>query len=98
MRNTSCHMSISLDGFVAGRDRAGTARLASGGGKFKAGTLPTSSPMTPMRPATGWTMSARAYVIGRNMFGATRGEWEEDWRGWWGDEPPYHAPLRTRIR
>src|SRR5205085_555232 len=29
----------------------------------------------------------------RNMFGPIRGEWSEDWRGWWGDEPPYHAPV-----
>jgi dihydrofolate reductase len=27
------------------------------------------------------------------MFGPIRGEWDEDWRGWWGDEPPYHAPV-----
>jgi dihydrofolate reductase len=27
------------------------------------------------------------------MFGPIRGEWEGDWRGWWGDEPPYHAPV-----
>ena len=30
---------------------------------------------------------------GRNMFGPIRGEWDEDWRGWWGPEPPYHAPV-----
>ncbi|HVS84740.1 MAG TPA: dihydrofolate reductase family protein, partial [Gaiellaceae bacterium] len=34
-----------------------------------------------------------AYVMGRNMFGPIRGEWTGDWRGWWGDEPPYHAPV-----
>ena len=34
-----------------------------------------------------------AYVMGRNMFGPIRGAWDEDWRGWWGDEPPYHAPV-----
>jgi dihydrofolate reductase len=27
------------------------------------------------------------------MFGPIRGEWDEDWRGWWGPEPPYHAPV-----
>jgi dihydrofolate reductase len=34
-------------------------------------------------------------VMGRNMFGPVRGGWEthDDWRGWWGDEPPYHAPV-----
>ena len=31
--------------------------------------------------------------MGRNMFGPIRGEWSGDWRGWWGDEPPYHAPV-----
>jgi dihydrofolate reductase len=31
--------------------------------------------------------------MGRNMFGPIRGAWDEDWRGWWGDEPPYHAPV-----
>ena len=31
--------------------------------------------------------------MGRNMFGPIRGSWDEDWRGWWGDEPPYHAPV-----
>ena len=34
-----------------------------------------------------------AYVMGRNMFGPIRGAWDEDWRGWWGSEPPYHAPV-----
>ena len=31
--------------------------------------------------------------MGRNMFGPVRGAWDEDCRGWWGDEPPYHAPV-----
>lgn len=38
-------------------------------------------------------LEARAYVMGRNMFGPVRGEWTGDWRGWWGPEPPYHAPV-----
>ena len=34
-----------------------------------------------------------AFVLGRNMFGPVRGEWpDESWKGWWGDNPPYHAP------
>lgn len=34
-----------------------------------------------------------AFILGRNMFGPIRGEWPDDaWKGWWGDEPPYHAP------
>ena len=38
-------------------------------------------------------LTARAYVMGRNMFTADRGEWDLDWHGWWGPEPPYHAPV-----
>ena len=34
-----------------------------------------------------------AYVMGRNMFGPIRGDWDEEWTGWWGPEPPYHAPV-----
>jgi dihydrofolate reductase len=35
-----------------------------------------------------------AWIMGRNMFGPVRGEWPDDsWKGWWGDEPPYHVPV-----
>ena len=35
-----------------------------------------------------------AWILGRNMFGPVRGPWPDDeWKGWWGDEPPYHAPV-----
>ena len=34
-----------------------------------------------------------AHVMGRNMFGPGRGAWDETWTGWWGPEPPYHAPV-----
>jgi len=34
-----------------------------------------------------------ATIMGRNMFGPVRGEWDRDWRGWWGDDPPYHGPV-----
>jgi dihydrofolate reductase len=34
-----------------------------------------------------------AFILGRNMFGPVRGPWpDESWKGWWGDDPPYHAP------
>lgn len=38
-------------------------------------------------------LHARAYIMGRHMFGPDRGEWDLDWRGWWGPEPPYHGPV-----
>ena len=35
-----------------------------------------------------------AWILGRNMFGPIRGPWPDDsWKGWWGDEPPYHTPV-----
>lgn len=35
-----------------------------------------------------------AWIMGRNMFGPVRGEWpDESWKGWWGDNPPYHVPV-----
>lgn len=38
-------------------------------------------------------VDAGAFIMGRNMFGPDRGDWDLDWRGWWGDEPPYHGPV-----
>lgn len=38
-------------------------------------------------------VDAGAFIMGRNMFSPGRGEWDLDWRGYWGDEPPYHAPV-----
>jgi len=35
-----------------------------------------------------------AWILGRNMFGPIRGPWPDDaWKGWWGEEPPYHVPV-----
>lgn len=43
--------------------------------------------------ARGGFGSLGAWILGRNMFGPVRGPWpDESWRGWWGDEPPYHVP------
>jgi len=34
-----------------------------------------------------------AWILGRNMFSPGRGAWDESWKGWWGDNPPYHVPV-----
>jgi dihydrofolate reductase len=92
---TTCHMSISVDGFVAGPDQSRDDPLGVGGMRlhewhFKADE-PGHDDDAAMRDDL---LAARgAYVMGRNMFGPVRGEWDEDWRGWWGEEPPYHAPV-----
>jgi dihydrofolate reductase len=38
-------------------------------------------------------LHARAYIMGRHMFGPDRGDWDLEWQGWWGSEPPYHASV-----
>jgi dihydrofolate reductase len=95
MSLTTCHMSISLDGFVAGPDQSPDDPLGVGGmalhqWHLRADELGSEADLA-MRDRL---LAPRgAYVMGRNMFGPIRGEWEGDWRGWWGDEPPYHAPV-----
>jgi dihydrofolate reductase len=86
-------MSISLDGFAAGPDQSRENPLGVGGRQvheWHLGEVTDEGDLT----AQSWLMRPRgAYVMGRNMFGPVRGAWDEDWRGWWGDEPPYHAPV-----
>ena len=94
MPDTTCHMSISLDGFVAGPDQSRENPLGKRGRELHAWHLGDERANAADATATDWLMRPRgAYVMGRNMFGPIRGEWDEDWRGWWGPEPPYHAPV-----
>ena len=92
MSKVTCDMSMSVDGFVAGPNQA--ADKPFGDGDVEA--LHRWMFVQPEENAAEIQAitSARAFVMGRNMFGPIRGEWEdEDWRGWWGDEPPYHGPV-----
>ena len=93
MTQTTCHMSISLDGFVAGPDQSRENPLGVGGMALHRWHL--DEPLHPADAAVrDMLLRPRgAYVMGRNMFGPVRGPWDEDWRGWWGKEPPYHAPV-----
>jgi dihydrofolate reductase len=94
MSDTTCHMSISLDGFVAGPDQSPDNPLGIGGRKLHDWHLGDPRANDADRTATDWLMRPRgAYVMGRNMFGPSRGEWDGNWSGWWGPEPPYHAPV-----
>jgi len=94
MADTTCHMSISLDGFVAGSDQRRDQPLGRRGGELHTWHMPGADVGEADRTAAGWLMRPRgAYVMGRNMFGPVRGAWDEDWQGWWGAEPPYHAPV-----
>jgi dihydrofolate reductase len=94
MPDTTCHMSISMDGFVAGPHQSRENPLGVGGLEVHRWHIGDERATEADEIATGWLMRPRgAYVMGRNMFGPIRGEWEDDWRGWWGPEPPYHAPV-----
>jgi dihydrofolate reductase len=85
-------MSMSLDGFVAGPDQSTDNPLGVGGMDLHYWHLRSEDPVD-IAFRESLLAPKGAYVMGRNMFGPVRGEWEGDWRGWWGDEPPYHAPV-----
>jgi dihydrofolate reductase len=94
MTDTTCHMSISLDGFVAGPDQSADDPLGKRGKELHGWHIGDPRATAADETAAGRLMRPRgAYVMGRNMFGPIRGPWDEDWRGWWGPEPPYHAPV-----
>src|SRR5690242_13696475 len=95
MPRVTSHMSMSLDGFVAGPDQSVDQPLGRGGMALHEWHLHADEPGfeagIPARDELLRPMGA--YVMGRNMFGPIRGPWDTDWRGWWGEEPPYHAPV-----
>ena len=94
MSHTTCHMSVSLDGFVAGPNQSRENPLGERGLELHGWHIGAERANDTDSIATGWLMRPRgAYIMGRNMFGPVRDEWKQDWRGWWGAEPPYHAPV-----
>lgn len=94
MSDTTCHLSVSLDGFAAGPDQSREHPLGRRGHDVHTWHIGDPRATEADELATSWLMRPRgAYVMGRNMFGPIRGDWDDNWRGWWGDEPPYHAPV-----
>ncbi|WEK13005.1 MAG: dihydrofolate reductase family protein [Candidatus Microbacterium phytovorans] len=94
MPDTTCHVSMSLDGFIAGPEQSLEQPLGARGMELHRWHLGDLRATAADAEASAWLGRPRgAYVMGRKMFGPVRGEWSEDWRGWWGDEPPYHAPV-----
>src|ERR1700689_2314291 len=93
MTPTTCHMTISLDGFVAGPDQSRDNPLGVRGLELHHWHLDEPIHEADARARDELMKPCGAYVMGRNMFGPVRGPWDVDWRGWWGDEPPYHAPV-----
>jgi dihydrofolate reductase len=95
---------VSLDGFSAGIEQSLSNPLGKHGTEIFQWFFPTRT-FCMMRGQEGGSTDvddefARrsmenfgAFILGRNMFGPVRGPWpDESWKGWWGDNPPYHAP------
>ena len=95
MTPITCHVSISLDGYLAGPDQSRDNPLGVGGPRLHDWHFRgTESGYEADVAARDDLLRPRgAYIMGRNMFGPVRGPWDEEWRGWWGEEPPYHAPV-----
>jgi dihydrofolate reductase len=97
--------SLSLDGYGAGPNQDRDNPLGVGGTALHEWAFATRTFRRMFGTEGGSTgtddeFAARgfadigAWILGRNMFGPVRGPWPDDsWKGWWGDEPPYHVPV-----
>ena len=96
---------MSLDGFSAGTDQSLQDPLGVRGPEIMEWFFPTHTFRTMVGRGEGEKgidnsmaeasfKNVGANILGRNMFGPIRGAWpDETWKGWWGDEPPYHTPV-----
>ncbi len=90
MSIVTCGIAVSADGFVAGPDQSLENPLGVGGKRLHRWQFEQAEQHVVEQEAL---VSAGAYVMGRNMFAPGRGPWDEAWEGWWGEDPPYHAPV-----
>jgi dihydrofolate reductase len=106
MSKLRIHITMSLDGYVAGPDQSLDEPLGKGGEALHEWIVATRSwrerhgldggveTGLDDEQASAWSENLGAVIMGRNMFGPVRGPWpDDDWRGWWGDDPPYHTPV-----
>ena len=90
MTKVTCDSGVSLDGFSAGPDQSLDDPLGKGAERIHRWMFEEPEANKAERDAI---VEAGAYIMGRHMFCPDRGEWDLDWRGWWGEDPPYHAPV-----
>jgi dihydrofolate reductase len=93
MTLVTAHVSISLDGFLAGPDQSEDQPLGVDGRRVHEWHIGDDVHPDDASAIDDLMRTRGAVIMGRNMFGPVRGPWTGDWRGWWGDEPPYHAPV-----
>ncbi|KAA0085376.1 dihydrofolate reductase [Mycolicibacterium sp. P9-64] len=95
MTRTNLSMSISADGYVAGPNQSEEHPLGIGGIDLHGWHIGPAKDHPVNQQVVAEMMDGMgATIMGRNMFGPIRGEWgDSDWRGWWGDVPPYGCPV-----
>jgi dihydrofolate reductase len=99
------NFSISLDGYGTGAGQSLQAPFGHAGTKLHQWFFPTRT-FRAMQGESGgstgvddafaslWASGVGAEIMGRNKFGPQRGPWaDEEWKGWWGDDPPFHSPV-----
>ena len=106
-----CCLSMSIDGYSAGPGQSLENPLGVGGPALHQWVFPTRSFRTMHGGAQDGETGVDndfaergfenigAWILGRNMFGPIRGPWPDDnWKGWWGDTPPYHCDVFVLTR
>jgi dihydrofolate reductase len=106
MPTTKSQITISLDGYMAGPNQGEEHPLGEGGEALHEWAFKLASFNEMNGRGDGGERGASddvfratqenlgAVVMGRNMFGPIRGPWpDEEWKGWWGDDPPFHCPV-----
>ncbi|MEU0442671.1 MULTISPECIES: dihydrofolate reductase family protein [unclassified Streptomyces] len=91
----ACDLTVTVDGYAAGTGQSEERPFGEDGADGWGGRLHgwMFEQSEENRAELDRMTAAKAYVMGRNMFGPVRGAWDRPWNGWWGDEPPFHAPV-----
>jgi dihydrofolate reductase len=95
MGKVICDITMSADGYSAGLNQTEERPFGDDGSDGSGDKLHAWMFDTPdeNRAEVDQMTAAKAFIMGRNMFGPVRGEWDRQWNGWWGDDPPFHAPV-----
>ncbi|HVV07839.1 dihydrofolate reductase family protein [Amycolatopsis sp.] len=90
-----CRTCISLDGYTAAPNQRQEEPFGDGGMRLPQWQFETTRPGHEADAALldEFNEGVGAFIMGRNMFAPGRGAWDESWTGWWGENPPYHAPV-----
>jgi dihydrofolate reductase len=89
------NQTISADGYSAGLNQTEERPFGDDGGDGWGDSLHSwmFDGGDENRAEVDQINAASAVIMGRNMFGPVRGEWDRQWNGWWGEDPPFHAPV-----